>query len=199
MSITFVVLRQSGQRYDRTPLTADDSELSLSNENAHDVLDALGIEDPYSSSPWPIAPFCSLLTATRRKRLGHQSAAIATTERSEPGCVTMIECGRPEGYVERRLKDLSNLVNRGLAAGSRPSSIRRPRLLRFKLPNIHLPNIHAHELAAERAQVPALGRLLAIEQRSSATPRTSSNSIFLERPLDRQPQAAPKPANASPD
>src|SRR5271166_3304512 len=52
MSITFVVLRQSGQRYDRAPLNADDSELSLSNENAHDVLDALGIEDPYSSSPW---------------------------------------------------------------------------------------------------------------------------------------------------
>src|SRR5208337_3469673 len=57
MSITFVVLRQSGQRYNRAPLSADDSELSLSNENAHDVLDALGIEDPFSSSPWPIAPF----------------------------------------------------------------------------------------------------------------------------------------------
>jgi len=76
MSFTFVVLRQSGQRYDRAPLTADDSELSLSNENAHDVLDALGIEDPYSSSPWPIAPFRALLTATRRKRLGHQSAGL---------------------------------------------------------------------------------------------------------------------------
>ena len=57
MSITFIVLRQNGQRCDRAPLTADDSELSLSNENAHDVLDALGIEDPYSSSPWLIAPF----------------------------------------------------------------------------------------------------------------------------------------------
>ncbi len=118
MSITFVVLRQSGQRYDRAPLNADDSELSLSNENAHDVLDTLGIEDPYSSSPWPIAPFRSRLAATRRKRLGHQSPAIPTTEQSEPGRMTIIECGRPEGYVERRLKDLSNLVNRGLAAGA---------------------------------------------------------------------------------
>ena len=78
MSITFVVLRRSGQRYDRAPLTADDSELSLSNENADDVLDALEIEDPYSSSPWPIAPFRARLAATRRKRLGHQSPAIAT-------------------------------------------------------------------------------------------------------------------------
>ena len=175
MSITFVVLRQSGQRYDRAPLTADDSELSLSNENAHDVLDALGIEDPFSSSPWPIAPFRARLAATRRKRLGHQSAAIAATERSEPGRMTIIECGRPEGYVERRLKDLSdgqprtcrrrNPCRLGITARSRPSSIRQPRLLRFKL-----PNIHAHELAAERAQVPALGRLLAIDERIRSKP-----------------------------
>ena len=157
MSITFVVLRQSGQRYDRTPLTADDSELSLSNENAHDVLDALGIEDPYSSPPWPIAPFRARLAAARRKRLGHRSAAIATTERSEPGRITIIECGRLEGYVERRLEESlrsgrprtsrrRNPCRLGITARSRPPSIQQPRLRRFEL-----PNIHAHELAAERA------------------------------------------------
>ena len=32
--------------------------------------------------------------------------------------MTIIECGRPEGYVERRLKVLSDLVNRGLVAGA---------------------------------------------------------------------------------
>jgi hypothetical protein len=32
--------------------------------------------------------------------------------------MTIIECGRPEGYVERRLKDLSDLVDRGLAVGT---------------------------------------------------------------------------------
>src|SRR5271165_1673692 len=97
MSITFIVLRQNGQRCDRAPLTADDSELSLSNENAHDVLDALGIEDPYSSSPWSIAPFRACLAATSRKRLGHQSAAIATTERSEPGRMTTHRMRTPGG------------------------------------------------------------------------------------------------------
>ena len=30
----------------------------------------------------------------------------------------IIECGRLEGYVERRLKVLSDLVNRGLVAGA---------------------------------------------------------------------------------
>ena len=118
MSITFAVLRQNGLRFDRAPLSPDDSHLSLSNDNAYDVLAALGIEDSYSSSPWPIARFRSLLAAARRNRLGRRSPAVATTEHSEPGRMTVIECGRPEGYVEQRLKDLSDLVNRGLDAGA---------------------------------------------------------------------------------
>ncbi len=118
MSITFAVLRQNGQRFDRAPLSPDDSDLSLSNDNAYDVLAALGIDDSCSSSPWPIARFRSLLAVARRNLLGHRSPAIPTTEHSEAGRMTVIECGRPEGYVERRLKDLSDLVNRGLDAGA---------------------------------------------------------------------------------
>ena len=59
MSITFAVLRQNGQRFDRAPLSPDDSDLSLSNDNAYDVLAALGIQDSYSLSPWPIMRFRS--------------------------------------------------------------------------------------------------------------------------------------------
>lgn len=118
MSITFAVLHQNGQRFDRAPLLPDDSDLSLSNDNAYDVLAALGIEDSCSSSPWPITRFRSLLTVARRNRLGHRSPAVPTTEHSEPGRMTIIECGRSEGYVERRLEDLSDLVNRGLDAGA---------------------------------------------------------------------------------
>lgn len=118
MSITFAVLRQNGQRFDRARLSPDDSDLSPSNDNAYDVLAALGIEDSYSSSPWPIARFRFLLATARRNRLGHRSPAVPTTEHNEPGRMTIIECGRPEGYVERRLEDLSDLVNRGLEAGA---------------------------------------------------------------------------------
>jgi hypothetical protein len=82
MSITFVVLRQSGQRYDRAPLTADDSELSLSNENAHDVLDALGIETPIPrphgrSRPFARAsrPPAASASAISRRQLPRLSAA----------------------------------------------------------------------------------------------------------------------------
>lgn len=77
----------------------------LSNDNAYDVLAALGIEDSYSSSPWPIARFRSLRAVARRNLLGHRSPAIPTTEHSEAGRMSVIECARPEGYVEQRLKD----------------------------------------------------------------------------------------------
>ncbi len=55
---------------------------------------------------------------TRRKHFNHRSAAIPATEHSDPRRMTIIECGRAEGYVERRLKVLSDLANRGLVAGA---------------------------------------------------------------------------------
>jgi len=69
MSVTFSPLRQNGNRFDLALPSGDDSDLSLSNANTYDALDALGIEDPYSSSPWPIACFRSLLTVAPPKAL----------------------------------------------------------------------------------------------------------------------------------
>ena len=51
MSVTFSPLRQNGNRFDVALLPADDSDLSLSNANAYDVLNALGIEDPKALQP----------------------------------------------------------------------------------------------------------------------------------------------------
>jgi hypothetical protein len=63
----------------------DDGEFSLSNANAADVLDALGIEDSFSERPWPIPFFRAILIVTRRKRLGHASPPIPVTETRKPG------------------------------------------------------------------------------------------------------------------
>jgi hypothetical protein len=117
MSINFNLYTQEAALFRLVPLP-DDAELSLSHGNALDILDAIGIEESYSSSLWPIACFRSLLTVARRKRLGHSSPAIPLTEDRQPGRITWIECGRDEGYIERRLKDLSDLVNTGLEAGA---------------------------------------------------------------------------------
>ena len=48
MSVSFTLLKASGQRFDPLP-GHDDREFSLSNATAADVLDALGIEGSRSA------------------------------------------------------------------------------------------------------------------------------------------------------
>ena len=91
---------------------------SLSNANAADVLDALGIEDSFSERPWPIQCFRALLIVARRKRLGHASPPIPVTEMRKPGTMLVIDCGRAEGYIEQRLAKLSDVVNEGVEIGA---------------------------------------------------------------------------------
>jgi hypothetical protein len=96
----------------------DDGESSLSNANAADVLNALGIEDSFSERPGPIQCFRTLLIVARRKRLGHASRALPVTETQEPGKMLVIDCGRAEGYIEQKLANLSDLVNEGVEIGA---------------------------------------------------------------------------------
>ena len=110
-------MKVSGRRFDLLP-GHDDREFSLSNANAADVLDALGIEDSFFERPWPIQRFRALLIVARRKRLGHASPPIPVTEKRKPGRMLVIECGRPEGYIEQKLAKLSDLVNEGLEIGA---------------------------------------------------------------------------------
>src|SRR5208282_700901 len=95
MSVSFTLLKVSGRRFDLLP-GHDDREFSLSNANAADVLDALGIEDSFFERPWPIQCFRTLLIGARRKRLGHASPAIPVTETQESGKMLVIDCGRAE-------------------------------------------------------------------------------------------------------
>ena len=117
MSVSFTLLKANGQRFDPLP-GHDDREFSLSNANAADVLDALGIEDSFSERPWPIPCFRALLIVARRKRLGHASPAIPVTETRKPGTMLVIDCGRAEGYIEQKLAKLSDLVNEGVEIGA---------------------------------------------------------------------------------
>ncbi len=69
MSVSFNLYKANGQGFDLLP-GHEDREFSLSNANAADVLDALGIEKTFSDRPWPISCFRALLVVARRKRLG---------------------------------------------------------------------------------------------------------------------------------
>lgn len=117
MTIQFTPLRLNDDRFQSVNLP-DDFEFCFSNANGLDLLDALGIEDAYATQPWPIQCFRALVTVARRKRLGHISPEIPTTEDRKEGRLTVIDCGRREGYIERRLEELSNLLNRSIEAGA---------------------------------------------------------------------------------
>ena len=117
MSVSFTLLKANGQRFDPLP-GHDDREFSLSNANAADVLDALGIEDSFFERPWPIQCFRTLLIGARRKRLGHASPAIHVTETRKPATMLVIDCSRAEGYIEQKLANLSDLVNEGVEIGA---------------------------------------------------------------------------------
>jgi len=96
MSVSFTLYKANGHRFGPLP-GHDDREFSLSNANAADVLDALGVEDSFSERPWPIHCFRTLLIVARRKRLGHASPAIPVTETRKPGTMLVID------YEARRL------------------------------------------------------------------------------------------------
>ncbi len=117
MTVSFNLYKATGDRFDLA-LSSDDLEFSLSTANAADVLDALGIEMSYSDAPWPLAAFRALLIVARRKRLGHASPAIPMSEKQESGRITLIECGRAEGYIEQKLAQLSDIMNQGLEIGA---------------------------------------------------------------------------------
>ena len=69
MTISFNPLKADGHLFTHLP-ELDDLEFSLSDANAAD-LDALGIEDAYSTNPWPLSCLKALLVVARRKRIGH--------------------------------------------------------------------------------------------------------------------------------
>jgi len=117
MSVSFILYKANGQGFDLLP-GDEDREFSLSNANAADVLDALGIEETFSDRPWPISCFRALLVVARRKRLGHASPAISVTEMQEPGTMLVIDCGRAEGYIGQKLAMLSDLVNQDAELGA---------------------------------------------------------------------------------
>jgi hypothetical protein len=117
MTVSFNPLKANGHTFSRLP-EFDDLEVSLSNDNARDVLAALGIDDLCSTTPWPLPCSRAVLVVARRKRLGHASPAIPRSETREPGSMLLINCGRDEGYVERKLALLSDLVNRAADVGA---------------------------------------------------------------------------------
>jgi hypothetical protein len=90
----------------------------LSNANASDLLSVLGFEDLWSVPPQPILGFLDRLTAALRKSIGRPSAEIPMTIDRAHGRMTVVDCGRAEGYLNRRLHELVILLRQGEDAGA---------------------------------------------------------------------------------
>ena len=116
MSVSFYVQCYVGEHgTSRYKNLFPEDDFNLNNRNASELLNALGLEDEGMGMVgcWKINHFRSLLTVARRKRLNHSSPEIPVTVNGN-----WIDGGREEGYIEQRLLQLSDLVNRGLEAGA---------------------------------------------------------------------------------
>ena len=93
-------------------------ELSVSNANGADLLCTLGLAPEPGGGPVPIEHFAGLVTEAGRRHLDHRSPALATVEDVQKGRLTVVFVGRSDGYIERRLGDLTTLIQRSRAAGA---------------------------------------------------------------------------------
>jgi hypothetical protein len=94
--------------------------LELNNRNAADVLARLGYPgETWLDEPLRIDEFAELVRLALRRSLGTRSPAVESQELPQIDTgMTVIECGRAEGYIERRLYDLAMLAARAREAGA---------------------------------------------------------------------------------
>ena len=96
---------------------SDSYELNLSNSNALDLLEAIGL--PVESDGMvPIDSFSDQIAAAVRAHLDQRTPAIPTIVDSQPGQMTIYHVGRRGGYIEERLGDLARLVQRARAVNA---------------------------------------------------------------------------------
>ncbi len=87
-----------------------DLELNVNNANGADLLFALGLDPDVSVLPMPIDLFGGLVAAALRRHLDQRSPELKTILDRQPGKLSVVRCGRREGYIEERLRELATLV-----------------------------------------------------------------------------------------
>jgi hypothetical protein len=95
----------------------DAFEFSVSSANGADLLLAIGLA-PEPDGIMPIDAFSGLLSAALRRHLYQRSPELSVCVDAQPGRITLIDLGRPEGYIEQRLGELMRMVQTGRAAGA---------------------------------------------------------------------------------
>ncbi len=92
--------------------------LNLATRNAHDVVVTLQYPwEDFGMEPVPVNEFIARCTAILRNHLGKPDAGIETVELKGDGGAQMIDCGRADGYIVLKIRQLITLARDGAAAG----------------------------------------------------------------------------------
>lgn len=99
---------------------APENYVDMNYRNAFDVLRALGVEvDDSSCFEMEIQPFLALCRQWLQRNIGKRSAELPWTEESGGnGRCTMINAGREEGYLNRRIHELTVMLSAGALLGA---------------------------------------------------------------------------------
>lgn len=85
-----------------------DLDIDLSNGNARMVLNALGLPDTDDlCGHMDRVQFANLCASWLQQHIGKQSAKIDTSVTRGAFGATFIDCGVPEGYINQRIRQLS--------------------------------------------------------------------------------------------
>jgi hypothetical protein len=86
----------------------EDLDINLSNGNARMVLNALGIPDTDDlCGHTDRVQLANLCASWLQQHIGKQSAKIETSVTRGTFGATFIDCGVPEGYINQRIRQLS--------------------------------------------------------------------------------------------
>ena len=99
MTLSFNPLKANGPLFTHLP-ELDDLEVSLSNDNAADVL---GIEDSFSASPWPLPCFKALLSSP-----GVSDSATPRPPFPSPTCANLARCCSPIAVGTKAISSASS-------------------------------------------------------------------------------------------
>jgi hypothetical protein len=119
MSVTFMVIKE--QANERKYLSNEDNELNLSNSNFFAVMESLGYTDVDYCGHFVGVELTELRGRVHGalvviKAVPELDMGVPVTVYSEPGRMTMIDCGRRVGYLQSRLTALATLLDIAVAA-----------------------------------------------------------------------------------
>ena len=105
--------------YDKTPKQNPDydpeEDLSLSNSNMREVMDALGYD---ADDTIPVDEFIGKATQFLKQSIGKQSPAQPDQIDRRQGGGAFIDAGKPEGYYQTAVMAMSKIARIGKARGA---------------------------------------------------------------------------------